>query len=53
MSKPKFTPGPWIVKNNYQVVRDAGHPLPRVIVETTISGECDLAADGEFDEVKK
>jgi|LGOV01.1.fsa_nt_gb hypothetical protein len=45
----KHTPGPWKAINKYTVVRDAGDPTPRIIVQTTISGECGLY-DGNADE---
>jgi len=38
----EHTPVPWKVVDRWKIVRDAGHPLPRLIVETTISGECEV-----------
>ena len=44
----KFTPGPWRVVNKYKVVAGQG-VLPREIVVSTISGECELSP-GNADE---
>lgn len=42
----KHTPGPWRVDERYRIVRDTLGSCLRVIVETTISGECDVDATG-------
>jgi len=34
------TKGPWRVEGRFRVVRDTDGPLPRIIVDSTISGEC-------------
>ena len=36
----KHTPIPWRLEGKYKIVRDSAFPLPRIIVESTISGEC-------------